>query len=158
MVRCCPRSGQHQQRAGATAPATWALAGYASGGSGYHNTTSNVHSTRNQVMDSFYLCQNICNLNSVCSPFHAPIYLVQSEPTSRLNKRYRNKIHKWQHFELKVFNLVTYLSESKYLYLNPCRVDSLKTYLFMKTFLMLAELLSESESHDIKVQTRFLSG
>ena len=86
------------------------------------------------------------------------IYLVQPEPTSRLNKKYRNKIHKWQHFELEVFNLVTYLSESEYLYLNPCRFDSLKTYLFMKTFLMLAELLSESESHDIKVQTRFLSG
>ena len=109
-------------------------------------------------MDSFYLGQNISNLKSVCPFLRAPIYLVQPEPTSRSNKKYRNKTHKWQHFELEVFNLVTYLSESEYLYLNPCRVDSLKTYLFMKTFLMLAELLSESESHDIKVQTRFLSG
>ena len=94
----------------------------------------------------------------ILATLHEPIYLVQPEPTSRSNKKYRNKTHKWQHFELEVFNLVTYLSESEYLYLNPCRFDSLKTYLFMKTFLMLAELLSESESHDIKVQTRFLSG
>ena len=153
-----PRSGQHQQRAGATALATWALAGCASGESGYHNITSIVHAPRNHGMDSFYLGQNISNLKSVCPSLRAPIYLVQPEPTSRSNKKYRNKTHKWQHFELEVFNLVTYLSESEYLYLNPCRVDSLKTYLFMKTFLMLAELLSESESHDIKVQTRFLSG
>ena len=110
-----------------------------------------------------FIWGKISNLNSVCSSYspcmhQSTIYLVQPEPTSRLNKKYRNKIHKWQHFELEVFNLVTYLSESEYLYLNPCRFDSLKTYLFMKTFLMLAELLSESESHDIKVQTRFLSG
>ena len=146
-----PRSGQHQQRAGATALATWDLAGYASGGSGYHNITSIVHAPRITGWTRFIWAKILATL-------HEPIYLVQPEPTSRSNKKYRNKTHKWQHFELEVFNLVTYLSESEYLYLNPCRFDSLKSYLFMKTFLMLAELLSESESHDIKVQTRFLSG
>ena len=151
-----PRSAQHQQRAGATAPATWALAGYASRGSGYHKITSIVRAPRITGWTRFILGYNISNLKSVCPSLRAPIY--QPEPTPRSNKKYRNKTHKWQHFELEVFNLVTYLSESEYLYLNPCRFDSLKSYLFMKTFLMLAELLSESESHDIKVQTRFLSG